>query len=231
MINGLERMDNAAPFSPAAYKLAGKIIALCNSLHWQCDVRVSVNRLASMIGSSENTALKARKELVERGVIVQVGKGCKGNPSLYRLNDMSKFYAENAQNSQKYSAGCSANFALIKKQNIYDNEISEEEVQRYRESITAIENAAKGIGLPFAAADCMMADQLMAEYSAEWVLAAIKRAQDRKRTWGMVKGILQSWKKKGGIDDARNQQHDGRIGTSVQDIRKECRYDMSGSYL
>lgn len=78
--------------------------------------------------------------------------------------------------------------------------IPDEEAAKYRESIAAIEDAAKGIGLPFASSDFLMVEQLIADYSAEWVLAAINRAQDRDRNWGVVKGILRSWKLQGKID-------------------------------
>lgn len=81
-----------------------------------------------------------------------------------------------------------------------------EYVRQYREGMAAIEDAAKGIGLPYATDDYKMCEELMADYSAEWVVAAIKRAQDRNRNWGTVKGILQSWKKKGGIDSPRPEE-------------------------
>ncbi len=79
--------------------------------------------------------------------------------------------------------------------------IPDEEAAKYRESIAAIEDAAKGIGLPFASSDFLMVEQLIADYSSDWVLAAINRAQDRNRNWGVVKGILRSWKEQGKIDD------------------------------
>lgn len=127
MINGLERMDNAQPFSAAAYKLASKLIALCNSLHWQCEVSIDLNRIASMSAcSSRHTALQAREELIGRGVLTVIRKGSKGKPSLYRLNDVSvygansapqvKYSAIPAQNFPKYGAGCSANSAHISRQ-------------------------------------------------------------------------------------------------------------------
>lgn len=81
--------------------------------------------------------------------------------------------------------------------------VPDEEAQAYRDNLAAIEDAAKGIGLPFASSDFLMVEQLIADYSAEWVLAAINRAQDRDRKWGVVKGILRSWKLQGKIDDGK----------------------------
>ena len=110
--------------------------------------------------------------------------------------------------------------------------VSDEEVKQYQDNLAAIEDAAKSIGLPFAAADCQVAEQLMAEYSAGWVLEAIKRAQDRNRTWGVVKGILRSWKDKGGIDDARYQQNAGGNRQQVHGAGgHERQYDLSDRYL
>lgn len=110
--------------------------------------------------------------------------------------------------------------------------VSDEEVRAYQDNLAAIEDVAKSIGLPFAAADCQVAEQLMAEYSAEWVLEAIKRAQDRNRTWGVVKGILRSWKDKGGIDDARYQQNAGGNRQQVHGAGgHERQYDLSDRYL
>lgn len=263
MINGLERMDNAQPFSAAAYKLASKVIALCNSLHWQCEVSIDLNRIASMSAcSSRHTALQAREELISRGVLTVIQKGSKGKPSLYRLNDVSeygaksapqvKYSADNAPNSSqcgansaqnhpKYGAGCGVNFALISRQDyIYNDDkrahdpltVSDEEVRRHQDDLAAIEDAARGIGLPFAPSDLLMVEQLIADYSAQWVLEAIKRTQERNRTWGVVKGILRSWKDKGGIDDARNQQGAGGNHKPLHGAgQPERKYDMSGSYL
>ena len=110
--------------------------------------------------------------------------------------------------------------------------VSDEEVKQYRDNLAAIEDAAKGIGLPFAAADCQLAEQLMEEYSAGWVLEAIRRAQDRNRTWGVVKGILRSWKDKGGIDDARHQQSAGGNHKPLHGAGGQERpYDLSSRYL
>ncbi len=94
--------------------------------------------------------------------------------------------------------------------------ISDEEADRYRENLAAIEDGARRIGLPFAPGDLAMIDRLMGEYGADWVLKAIERTQDRNRTWGVVKGILRSWRQKGGIDDGTI----GRSGDAVHGAGK-----------
>lgn len=110
--------------------------------------------------------------------------------------------------------------------------VSDEEVRRHQDDLAAIEDAAKGIGLPFAPSDRVMVMQLMADYSAQWVLEAIKRTQERNRTWGVVKGILRSWKDKGGIDDARNQQSAGGNHKPLHGAGgQERQYDLSSRYL
>lgn len=117
MVNGLERMDNEQPFSAAAYKLAGKIIALCNSLYWKTEISVDLNKLACMAScSSTHTALKARNELVDRRVLVIIEEGRKGKPTRYGLVDLSGFPAKNARNSPQYSEGFPAKNARINKQ-------------------------------------------------------------------------------------------------------------------
>ena len=110
--------------------------------------------------------------------------------------------------------------------------VSDEEVRRHQDDLAAIEDAARGIGLPFAPSDLLMVEQLIADYSAQWVLEAIKRTQERNRTWGVVKGILRSWKDKGGIDDARNQQGAGGNHKPLHGAGGQERpYDLSSRYL
>lgn len=110
--------------------------------------------------------------------------------------------------------------------------VSDEELRQHQDNLAAIEDAAKGIGLPFAPSDLLMAEQLTADYSAQWVLEAIKRTQERNRTWGVVKGILRSWKDKGGIDDARYQQGAGGNHKPLHGAGgQERQYDLSSRYL
>jgi len=80
--------------------------------------------------------------------------------------------------------------------------ITEDEIQANKEAMNRVEIASSELGLPWNSADEHRANGMVADYTAEWVLAAIDRTGYReKRTWGTVAGILRSWKKKGGIDD------------------------------
>ena len=99
MVNGLNRMDDTNPFSATAFLLAIKMIDLFNRLLWADSVAVDLTRMSLMTKcSSKATVLRARDELVERGVIEIVRKGKKGTPTIYRLNDLSRFSSNFEQN-------------------------------------------------------------------------------------------------------------------------------------
>lgn len=99
MVNGLGYLDDANPLTPAACLMAYKLIDFCNRLRWPESVAVDLNRLSVLAKcSSTKTALRARDELVERGVLIVVRKGKKNSPSVYRLADLSRFYVKNTQN-------------------------------------------------------------------------------------------------------------------------------------
>lgn len=79
-----------------------------------------------------------------------------------------------------------------------------------------IEQAARDAGLPFFPANILTARDLANEYGTEWLLEAIRRAADGKsQTWGYVKGILRSWKERGGMD-AENKAKTGGKRVSAQ---------------
>lgn len=99
MVNGLGYLDDANPLTPAACLMAYKLIDFFNRLRWPESVAVDLNRLSVLAKcSSTKTALRARDELVERGVLIVVRKGKKNSPSVYRLADLSRFYVKNTQN-------------------------------------------------------------------------------------------------------------------------------------
>ena len=142
--------------------------------------------------NAQNAAKRQRSTAVNEGQPTSAVVGdevTKGRPEATNSNSSSN----GNSNSNSSSSNTCDNCDLLT--------IPDEEVARYRESIAAIEDAAKGIGLPFASSDFLMVEQLIADYSSDWVLAAINRAQDRNRNWGVVKGILRSWKEQGKIDD------------------------------
>lgn len=75
--------------------------------------------------------------------------------------------------------------------------------QLYRDNISAIEDQAVSMGMGFHETDRRTAERFMADYSAEWVIEAMRRtalqAKD-KRSWSYIEGILKKWLTKGGID-------------------------------
>lgn len=65
-----------------------------------------------------------------------------------------------------------------------------------------ISSAAKRCGLPWHESNQTKAEKLEAEYSKEWLIQAIDRVSLRDRqNWGLVEGILRSWKHQGFIDE------------------------------
>jgi DNA replication protein DnaD len=92
--------------------------------------------------------------------------------------------------------------------------LSASDLSAYRESMAAIEDKAKSIGMPpWAASDITKAESLMADYSAKWLLEAMKRAGNgtaNARSWRYIEGILKAWKAKGGMDSVNAGSDPGR---------------------
>lgn len=89
--------------------------------------------------------------------------------------------------------------------NVHVGDYGDEEAITYRLALSEIEQAAAGIGLPLESRDIQEVELLYADHGKEWILEAIRRMADKpksKRSWGYMKGILNSWRAKGGIDDA-----------------------------
>lgn len=80
-------------------------------------------------------------------------------------------------------------------------ELTEDEIKHHRELVDRLEAKATSYGLPFTVGDIERCLRWAGEYTEPWLLEAIERCSLReKRSWGMVHGILKSWKSKGGID-------------------------------
>lgn len=76
------------------------------------------------------------------------------------------------------------------------------------EQLNAVFDAAEGIGLT-GEASLEKANLLVADYTAEWVLEAIKRASCAPKDawcWRYIEGILRRWKDAGGMDDESKPQ-------------------------
>lgn len=78
----------------------------------------------------------------------------------------------------------------------------DDELTENAERLDQVFEAAASIGLS-KGMDLEKANLLAADYSAEWVLEAIRRASNGPKDawcWRYIEGILRSWKKAGGID-------------------------------
>lgn len=76
------------------------------------------------------------------------------------------------------------------------------------DQLNAVFDAAKGIGLT-GEASLEKANLLVADYTAEWVLEAIRRASCAPKEawcWRYIEGILRRWKDAGGMDDESKPQ-------------------------
>src|SRR6056297_2543079 len=69
-INYFWRMDEALGFSAVEAKLFLKLLDIVNKLHWKEDcLMIPMKRLMVAMDCSKNTILKARKRLIECGLI------------------------------------------------------------------------------------------------------------------------------------------------------------------
>ena len=87
---------------------------------------------------------------------------------------------------------------------IEGTDITQTEVDTYRESFDAIEEQARKFGLNTSTGALEMAMELVAEYGLEWVLKAISLSVDTPK-WTYVKGILKSAKERGGIEKKKRK--------------------------
>ena len=89
------------------------------------------------------------------------------------------------------------------------DEVSEEELEALRwqrtTEIPAIEQLMRDCGAVFAPADEDIARELLAEYSCETILRAIRAAKEGgKVIWRYIRGILRNWKESEQRDGGRN---------------------------
>lgn len=81
--------------------------------------------------------------------------------------------------------------------------LSDDEARKLQEAFDAVLDAARDIGIPQTSADVRKANALVADYSAAWVLEAVRRAGTgpaSARSWRYVEGILRKWRAAGGMD-------------------------------
>lgn len=86
---------------------------------------------------------------------------------------------------------------------------SDGEMESLAADLDAVLDAAAAIGIPQTPRDIDRSNALTAEYSAEWVREALRRAGEAPATarcWRYVEGILKGWRQKGGIDSPTRAQ-------------------------
>lgn len=70
------------------------------------------------------------------------------------------------------------------------------------DSFSAVETASRRVGLPWHPHNQEKALALKTKYTEDWLLRAIDRVSIRDRqNWGLVEGILRSWKAQGFVDE------------------------------
>ena len=83
-INAFHRLMRRQPLSEAAQLLWFKLMDFDNHLFWQTPFQIDNDRLAGLLGSSENKAKAARDQLIQAGLL-EFTQGVKRKPSSYRL--------------------------------------------------------------------------------------------------------------------------------------------------
>ena len=83
----------------------------------------------------------------------------------------------------------------------------DDELVRNADQLDKVFDAAAAIGLT-KGVDLEKANLLAADYTAEWVLEAIRRASNGPKDawcWRYIEGILRKWKQSGGIDETNRE--------------------------
>lgn len=208
MVNGLNRLDDTNPLSPTAFTLAVKLIDLFNGLRWADSVAIDLNRMSVLAKCSPGkTAIRARDELISRGILIVVRKGKKGSPAIYRMNDLEKFRGLNPVNPPLIS-----NTTYYRQDKTKTKEedvrataapwISDDEAAGLQKELDSVLDAASNAGMPASQTVMDSLTALCAEYSPAWVLEAIRQAAESdtrgKPSIRFVRAILERFHRQGG---------------------------------
>ena len=182
MVRGLNVMDDTRPFSATAFVLAVKLIDLFNRLQWTEMAAVDLERMRMMARcSSRQTAVRARDELIERGVITVVARGKKGTPSSYRMNDLGKYCTRSVPNPVPNPVPINIK-DKTNTSSIGSSEAEEEALIRDAAAHRRVVDAAVDAGFPDNVKTLDRITALIADYSAEWVETAIERCVDQSNS-------------------------------------------------
>ena len=212
----------------AAICLWYALMGVANNCGWQEWFTVPITTLEARTGLKRSTVYNALNKLVcaER---VEVRKRSGRQSAMYRLCPLDGRYTDTSLDANRTQGwtqtehkpgplnkpkrklklkriSTTTNSARAKDSPDDENADLRGDATALNLALSEVERAAVGIGLPFAATDEETATQLIATYTAPWVLEAIRRTADRpgdKRSWGYVRGILRNFSNQGGPDDAR----------------------------
>lgn len=109
-------------------------------------------------------------------------------------------------------------------------EDGDDELVKNVDQLACVFEAAASIGLT-KGIDLEKANLLVADYSAEWVLEAIRRASNAPKDawcWRYIEGILRSWKKNGGVDQqeqpkpkTRKEKYNAVVNGEIVEFERE----------
>lgn len=226
-IIGFERLAELKSLGAPERVVWYALMSIANTLGWPETFNVPNVTLQSKTGLSRNDVYIARNKLSQKGFIEY--KASTGNraPS-YGLISTINTQTDTQINTQTDTQTDTQTqhklihkpihkpvpYSKLNKTKLNEEDgardaftVTDEEAQAHREMIDRIEAKAKSYGLPFATGDIDKALDLAGEYTEEWLLAAIDRCSDRtNRNWGIVKGILRSWKEGGGMDKGYREE-------------------------
>ena len=105
-----------------------------------------------------------------------------------------------------------------------------DELVKNADQLNKVFDAAAAIGLT-KGVDLEKANLLAADYTAEWVLEAIRRASNGPKDawcWRYIEGILRSWKKNGGVDQqeqtktkTRKEKYNAVVNGEIVEFERE----------
>lgn len=100
--------------------------------------------------------------------------------------------------------------------------LSDEEAAALEADLDAVLTEAQAIGIPMSQRDMDRGTSLVADYSAGWVLEALKRAVDAPgtaRSWRYVEAILRNARKEGGFDAKSREAPLGSPDASPEELK------------
>lgn len=221
-------------------------IALWHALHdvgIQCGhsdgLSIATVTLTARTGFSASSVKRARDKLRDKGFIRYASRGS-NRAALYEI--MSVVHGEpqgGPRGGPLYTISTTSKMDVVNKsahgepQNGPRDEpqgglpplMTDAEMDAARELANAVYDAAQAVGIPQTAADLDKADRLIADYSAPWVLEAIRRAGDgpaSARCCRYVAGVLRKWREKGGMDE-RSRPSDGNPDEQAQREQEAAR--------